>query len=169
MTAAPVKGGSVKRRHPQSGDEWFHRAVRYLARFDRTAAQVERFLTSKGASRAQVKQVISRLSALRYLDDRAYAARWVETTLARRPMGRDRLRSELMAKGIGETLADAAIVDGLDGMDEEALARRALRLKGSGGGRPPGQRTVSLLRQRGFREEIIERIIRDCLGEERAS
>ena len=41
----------MKRRIPQSGDEWFHRAVRYLARFDRTAAQVERFLTSKGASR----------------------------------------------------------------------------------------------------------------------
>ena len=120
----------MKRRIPQSGDEWFHRAVRYLARFDRTAAQVERFLTSKGASPAQVKQVISRLSALRYLDDRAYAARWVETTLARRPMGRDRLKSELMAKGLGETLADDAIVDGLDGLDEETLARRALRLKG---------------------------------------
>jgi regulatory protein len=159
----------VKRRIPQSGDEWFHRAVRYLARFDRTAAQVERFLTSKGASRAQVKQVISRLSALRYLDDRAYAARWVETTLTRRPMGRDRLKSELMAKGLAETLADDAIVDGLDGMDEEALARRALRLKGRGDGRTPLQRTVSLLRERGFREETIERIMSDCPGEERAS
>jgi regulatory protein len=159
----------VKRRIAQSGDEWFHRAVRYLARFDRTAAQVEQFLTRKGASRAQVKQVISRLSALRYLDDRAYAARWVETTLARRPMGRDRLKSELMAKGLGETLADDAIVDGLDGMDEEALARRALRLKGRGGGRTLRQRTVSLLRQRGFREETIERIMSDCPGEERAS
>ena len=158
----------MKRRIPQSGDEWFHRAVRYLARFDRTVAQVERFLTSKGASRAQVTQVISRLSALRYLDDRAYAARWVETTLARRPMGRDRLKSELMAKGLGETLADDAIVDGLDGLDEETLARRALRLKGRGGGKTR-QRTVSLLRQRGFREETIERIISNRPGEERAS
>src|SRR6185503_5810093 len=49
-----------------------------------------------------------------------------------RPMGRDRLKSELMAKGLGETLADDAIVDGLDGLDEETLARRALRLKGRG-------------------------------------
>ena len=159
----------MKRRIPQSGDEWFHRAVRYLARFDRTAAQVERFLTSKGASSATVKHVISRLSALRYLDDRAYAARWVETTLARKPMGRDRLKSELMARGLGETLADDVIVESLTGLDEETLARRALRLKGRARGRVPRQRTVSLLRQRGFGEETIERIIRDCPGEGRPS
>ena len=156
----------MKRRSPQSGDEWFHRAVRYLARFDRTAVQVERFLTSKGASRTQVKQVISRLSALKYLDDRAYAVRWLETTLARRPMGRDRLKSELIAKGLRETLADDAILEGLNGMDEETLARRALRLKGRHGGRNLRQRTASLLRQRGFGEETIERIMSDCPGEE---
>ena len=157
----------MKRRSPQSGDDWFHRAVRYLARFDRTAAQVERFLASKGASPARIKQVISRLSTLRYLDDRAYAVRWVGAVLVRRPMGRDRLRSELMAKGLGGALADDAIVKGLDGMDEETLARRALRLKGRDAG--SRQRTVSLLRQRGFGEETIERIMSDFPGEERTS
>ena len=151
----------MKRRIPQSGDEWFHRAVRYLARFDRTAAQVERFLISKGATSAQVQQVITRLSALQYLDDRAYAARWVESMLARRPMGRDRLKSELMARGLGESLADEAIVVGLQGMDEEALARQALRSKKSDRRPVPHRRIVSLLRQRGFGEETIERIIRD--------
>jgi regulatory protein len=151
----------VTRRIPQSGDEWFHRAVRYLARFDRTAAQVERFLTSKGASAAQVKQVMTRLSAHRYLDDRAYATRWVESTLARRPMGRERLKRELLARGLGESLADDAIIEGLQGLDEETLARRALRLKGRDRAPVTRQRSVSLLRQRGFGEDTIERIIRD--------
>ena len=159
----------MKRRIQQSGDEWFHRAVRYLARFDRTAAQVERFLTSKGASAGQAKQVISRLSELRYLDDRAYAARWIEATLARRPMGRDRLKAELMARGLGETLAQDVIVEGLGRLDEETLARRAVSLKERDRMRFPRQRTVSLLRQRGFGEETIERIISDCSGKERAS
>jgi regulatory protein len=135
--------------------------VRYLARFDRTAAQVERFLTSKGASSGQIKQVITRLSALKYLDDRAYAARWVESTLERRPMGRDRLKNELMARGLGESLADVAIVEALRGIDEEALARQALRHKGRYRRPVPRQRKVSFLRQRGFAEETIERIIRD--------
>ena len=154
-------------RIPQSGDEWFHRAVRYLARFDRTAAQVERFLTSKGASATQVKQIISRLFALRYLDDRAYALRWVETTLARRPMGADRLKSELMAKGLDEALAQEVIFACLEGLDEETLARLALRLNGRGP--VPRERAASLLRQRGFEEETIERIIKDCSGKERPS
>jgi regulatory protein len=135
--------------------------VQYLARFDRTAAQVARFLASKGATAAQVKQVITRLSALRYLDDRAYAARWIESTLARRPMGRDRLKDELIARGLDESLADEAIMDGLRGLDEEALARRVLRLKGRDRRPVPRRRTVSLLRQRGFGEDTIERIIRD--------
>lgn len=150
----------MKRRIPQSGDEWFHRAVRYLARLDRTTAQVERFLASKGASAAQIKQVITRLSALRYLDDRAYAARWVESTLARRPMGRERLRSELLAKGLDEALAGEVIGERLDGLDEETLARLALRLKGRAK-LLPRQRTLSLLRERGFEEDTIERIMRD--------
>ena len=149
------------RRIPQSEDQWFQLAVRYLARFDRTAAQVEGFLTRKGASSRQARQAVSHLSALRYLDDRAYAARWVESTLLRRPMGRERLKSELMAKGLGESLADQVIGERLDGLEEETLARLALRLKARGRRTVPRQRSVTLLRQRGFGEETIERIISD--------
>jgi SOS response regulatory protein OraA/RecX len=76
-------------------------------------------------------------------------------------MGRERLKSELMARGLSESLAEIAIVEGLRGVDEESLARKALRLKGRDRGPVPRQRTVSLLRQRGFAEETIERIIRD--------
>ena len=159
----------MKRRIPQSGDEWFRRAVRYLARFDRTAAQVERFLTNKGASADQAKQVISRLSDLRYLDDRAYGIRWIEAMLARRPMGQDRLKRELMTRGLGESLAEDVILEGLGSLDEETLARRAVHLKERDRMRFPRQRTLSLLRQRGFGEETIERIIRDCSGKERSS
>ena len=149
----------MKRRVPQSGDEWFNRAVRYLARFDRTAAQVERFLTSKGASSTQIKQVVSRLSALRYLDDRAYAIRWVETSMARRPIGREGLKSELLTKGLSEALAEEVVGDALQDVDEETLARRALQRQRRQGRRFRPWEMASFLRQRGFAEETIERII----------
>ena len=152
----------VKQHVPQSGDEWFHCAVRYLARFDRTAAQVERFLTSKGASSTQTRRVIHRLSTLRYLDDRAYARRWVETALLRRPMGHEGLKSELLAKGLSEELADEVIATALKDVDEETLARRALGIQRRHGRRFRLTRTASFLRQRGFAEETIERIIGDC-------
>lgn len=154
-------GVVVKRRVPQSGDEWVHCAVRYLARFDRTAAQVERFLTRKGASSTQTKQVINRLSTLRYLDDRGYATRWIEATIARRPMGLEGLKRELLTRGLSEGLADEVIGGALQDVDEDTLARRALQIHWRNRRRVSPRQTASFLRQRGFAEETIERIIGD--------
>ena len=136
-----------------------HLAVRYLARWDRTVAQVERFLKDKGASPAQAKQTIARLSDLRYLNDRAYAERWVESRLARQPTGRQRLKAELQAKGIEEAVVDGAIRDALHGVDEEALARRALKARQRRGDRLTMSQTLRLLRQWGFEEETIDRMM----------
>lgn len=136
-----------------------HLAVRYLARWDRTVVQVDQFLRDKGASPAQAKQTIGRLSDLRYLNDRAYAERWVESRLARRLMGRERLKAELQAKGIADTVADGAIQEALRGVDEEALARRALKARQRQGQRLTPIQALRLLRQWGFEEETIDRMI----------
>ena len=153
-------GGTGRRIDPSQPNQWLRLAVRYLARWDRTAAQVEHFLKDKGATPAQVKQTISRLSELRYLNDRAYAQRWIEGCLTRKPMGRLRVKAELLAKGVAESLADRTIREMLRGVDEETLARRALTGKQGRGGRLAPMRAARLLRQRGFEEETINRIIR---------
>jgi len=160
--SGPSIGSRVKRRIPDSSEDWFQCAVRYLARFNRTAAQVERFLQNKGASPAQAKQVISRLSDLRYLDDQAYARHWVEVRLAHQPMGRERLGLELIAKGVPEALVSRVIQDVLHNVDEESLARRVLQQRCRNGRRLPRRQAEMLLRRRGFGEETIERIMRDC-------
>jgi regulatory protein len=151
--------GVRRRKAPAPKNLWLQLAVRYLARWDRTAAQVERFLKDKGAAPAQVKRTVNRLSELRYLDDRVYAQRWIESRLARKPMGRERLKAELLARGIAESHADRAIREVLRGVDEEALARRALRVKQGRGGRLAPLKAARLLRQRGFEEETIDRIM----------
>lgn len=140
-------------------DQWLQYAIRYLARWDRTAAQVEAFLRRKGASPAQVQRTIDRLSDLRYLDDRAYALRWLERRAARKPMGRERLKVELLATGLEESMADRAIGEAMREVNEEALARRALSIGQGRGGRLPLVKAARLLRQRGFEEETIARII----------
>src|SRR5512147_691703 len=91
-------GRTGKQPDSTKSDQWMALAIRYLARWDRTAAQVEQFLLRKGAAPAQIQQTIGRLSDLRYLNDGAYAERWIETRLARRPMGRERLEAELLLK-----------------------------------------------------------------------
>ena len=158
--------GVKKRPAPSTSEEWMHLAVRYLARWDRTVAQVEEFLLNKGASVSQAKQTISRLSDLRYLDDRAYAGRWIESRLTRQPMGRERLLAELQAKGIQETVAERAIREALYEVDDDTLAKQALKSWQRKGRRVTVLQAVRLLRQWGFEEETIERTIRARFGHE---
>lgn len=82
--------------------------------------------------------------------------------MARRPMGREGLKSELLARGLSEALADEAIGGALQDLDEETLARRALRIQWRNGRRFRPRQTAYFLRRRGFVEETIERIIGDC-------
>lgn len=140
--------------------------MRYLARVDRTAAQVEHFLRNKGATPAQARQTVVRLSALRYLDDRAYVERWVEARLARQPMGRERLKAELLQKGIAESLAESILRKTLSAADEETWARRALWARERRSRKLTAIQAFRLLRQWGFEEESIERIIEERRGAE---
>ena len=135
--------------------------MRYLARFDRTAMQVERFLLTKGASSSQAKRIVSRLSALGYVDDHTYVTRWVENRLSRQPMGRERIKAELVERGLPDALVDAAIRHAFRDVDEETLARKALRLRRRDGRRLLPRQALYLLRRRGFEEETIERIMED--------
>ena len=134
-------------------------ATRLLARRDRTVAQVEHFLRSKGALPVQIRHTIRRLSDLHYLNDHAYAQRWVEQRLVSRPMGQARIKAELQARGIAETVADRVIADVFREVGEERMARRALKARQRHGSRLTPVQSVRFLRQRGFDEETIDRVV----------
>ncbi len=134
-------------------------AMRYLARWDRTVAQLEQHLRAKGASPALIHQTTGRLSDLRYLNDRTFAERWVERRLARQPMGPARLKAELQAKGITASLADDTVGKALLNIDQETVARRALESRQRKGRRLTLVQAQLFLRQRGFEEEVIGRMI----------
>lgn len=138
--------------------------MRFLARCDRTVAHVEQFLRSKGALPPQIRHTIRRLSALHYLNDQTYAQRWVERRLVSRPMGPARIKAELQAKGIAETVADRVTADAFREVSEERMARRALNARQRHGSRLTPAQSVRLLRQRGFDEETIDRIVMVARG-----
>jgi regulatory protein len=139
-------------------------AIRFLARRDRTVAHVEQFLRSKGALPGQIRHTIRRLSALHYLNDHAYAQRWVERRLVSRPMAQARIKEELLVQGIAETVADRVTADVFREVGEEQMARRALNAKQRHGSRLTPAQSVRLLRQRGFDEETIDRMVMVARG-----
>ncbi|MCP9470597.1 MAG: recombination regulator RecX [Nitrospira sp.] len=124
----------------------------YLAARDRTSLQVRHLLHRRGIPQAQIERVVRRLFQLGYLNDRAYAERWIAGRLARRPMGRERLKAELTEKGIDP----ATIEDLLRNLPNEMmLARSALDVLRRTGREMTPIQVARRLRQRGFDEETI--------------
>jgi regulatory protein len=131
-------------------------AVRYLARSDRSNAEITDYLIRRGASRTIAAATVRRLERLGYLNEAAHAMRWSERRLAGKPMGRLRMREELLRRGFPATVT-ADTVEKLYGtIDEAELAIQALALRG---GRHTVPQDGRFLEGRGFSQATITRVL----------
>ncbi|MDN4594411.1 regulatory protein RecX [Polycladomyces subterraneus] len=96
-------------------------ALKYLQYKPRTALEVERYLIGKGFAAPHVRAAMDKLNRYGYIDDRRFAAAWVEQ---RRGNGRGRLllRKELEQKGIAADIIDEVLAEVPEEADQE-LAR----------------------------------------------
>lgn len=148
-------------------DQWLQLAVRALARSDRTTSQIERLLETKGASPAQIRAAVRRLTSLRYLDDVAFAAQWADRRLARMPMGRARLQEELLATGCPEHIVQSTLRATYGKVNERDLAMQVVMLAGRASSAQALGRIARLLGQRGFDEDTIETVMGPLMRERR--
>jgi len=85
-------------------DEIFHHAVKLLAARDYSVFRIKEKLLKRFGQIPD--DVIQRLIAKRYLNDRCYDENYV---LGSKKRGARRLRNELIARGIDESLADEVV------------------------------------------------------------
>ena len=149
-----------------TSDQWLELAVRALARSDRTTAQVEQLLVAKGASPAQIRVTVRRLTSLQYLNDEAFAVRWAERRLARMPMGRARLQDELLATGCSERIVHATLRSAYRKVSEQDLAMQVLTRASRTTSAKTPSRVARLLSQRGFDEDTIETVVGPLMRQE---
>ena len=133
--------------------------MRALARSDRTTAQIERLLTAKGAPPSQIRAVVRRLTSLKYLDDVTFAARWADRRLERMPMGRARMKEELLATGCPEHIVHATLRAAYRKVSERDLAMQVVTMAGQISSAKTRGRVARLLSQRGFDEDTIETVM----------
>lgn len=139
------------------------RALGYLAHKARTSTEVRRRMNDIGAPEDVSDRIVARLEDLGYIDDRDYAARYVESRLRSRGYGPRRLERELKKKGIPRRDAEEAVA----GLDEKVvsqtlhdLAVRALdRYASVDDDRERRQKATAWLARRGYAYDRIRTML----------
>lgn len=145
--------------------EWQRRkamdaALTYLGYRSRSRAEMDTYLSDKGYPPAVIAYVIEKVTGYGYLDDRRYAADFLNNCRNVRPMGRMRIKASLRERGIGDDLIEETLA-AYD--DEEELAQAVACLKKQlarrKGKRPEirKRQSYAALARRGFPWEIIQR------------
>ncbi len=97
------------------------KAIKYLDYRERSEAEIRIHLNKRDINESVIEDVIDRLLRSGLVDDRRFAANWVENRLEFRPRGRRALFYELRQKGISEEI----IQETLDSINDEELAYQA--------------------------------------------
>jgi regulatory protein len=155
---------------------WLHdRALRYLDRFDSTAANLRRVLvgavsrvtaedTEQQAARQRIEALVARLSASGVLDDARFAATAARGLRARGGSAR-MIRHKLRAKGVEPIDVEAALAATRDEGTELDAARELVRRRRLGPHRPPderrarAQRDLAALARAGYSFDVARRAL----------
>ncbi len=99
----------------------YQRAIRYLSLRPRSEQEMLRYLLSHEKDEQVRDIVFERLKTNGWLDDRQFAAQWVENRSAFRPRGKKALVHELRQHGVQSAIVDEAVQE----LDEVEMAYQA--------------------------------------------
>ena len=137
------------------------RALKILTKMDKTERELADALNRAGFSKEAVADALSYVSSFGYLDDANYARKYVEYNKDRKSI--QRIRFELMRKGIDKNLADEA-AEQCEDLDEQQVLRRYLYKKWNCSEKPNEKelnRLVASLSRQGFSSCDIWQVLRE--------
>ena len=138
-------------------------ARKYLEHTPRTRHEVEVRLRRASIDPVTIASVMGVLERAGLVDDRAFAAAWVESRSRSKGYGRVRLESELRRKGVdSEIIGEALAQLGADCELDRALTA-ARSLVGTADTADPGvrRRLAGYLHRRGYSWDTIEQVVSD--------
>jgi regulatory protein len=162
-----MKDGQKKQVKPA-----FDEAADFLSRRMRTEWEVRGFLNGRSVYDAdEIDDAMGRLSELKYIDDGAYAARYLETLIDKK-RGRLRIRNEMRRRGLAAGLIEEALTDGYPERDEREnairLASKILDAMPEGAdaadARKAARRISSRLAAQGYDYELIGAVVSELIS-----
>lgn len=138
-------------------------ALTLLGRKRYSKFQLERKLINKGFSEDEVKAVLLYCEERNYINDCDFARFWVEDRLRFKPMGRRRLKLELLQYGIQEELVRQVLDEMLPEEQELRLAREMMagKLAKEEAAGQNYRKLFSFLLRRGFSPEVIRKAAKE--------
>ncbi|MGH9971225.1 MAG: regulatory protein RecX [Pyrinomonadaceae bacterium] len=143
----------------------FERAIKLLAAKSRSVAELRQLLTQgRGTNNAAVEDVLARLREYGYLNDERFAFGYASLKVLQRPLGRHRLKRDLMMKKVDKAVVDEALDLVFAEVSEEELIDRAIEKRTRVRGRPKNRTQAKslfdhLMRQ-GFPYELVAEKVR---------
>lgn len=143
----------------------FERATKLLAAKSRSVAELRQLLLQgRGTNKAAVEDAIGRLREYGYLDDERFAFGYASLKVLQRPLGRHRLKRDLMMKKVEKAVVDEALDLVFAEVSEEELIDRAIEKRTRVRGRPKNRTQAKslfdhLMRQ-GFPYELVSEKVR---------
>lgn len=146
--------------------------LRMLAAAPRTRAQLAAALHRRGVPEDAAEAVLSRFTEVNLIDDRMFAAAWVESRHHGRGLASRALSAELRRRGVAQDDITAALV-ALGPEQELATARElvARRLPATAGMPLPARmrRLTGVLARKGYPVGLAYRVVREALESEEGS
>jgi len=149
----------------------FDRALTLLTGRDHSGKQLERKLVTRGYDREEIRQVLTKLEDLSYLDDLRYACMVIRDRVNMKCRGLNDARVKLMEAGVEKEIIEQAINDTQDEIDEYESCKIAANKKASTLRESDRQkRYIKLSRHlasRGFPFDTVREIVKNILENER--
>ena len=147
------------------------RALRYLGRRPHSVSELRIKLRGKDYAAELIDAVISELKEKRFLDDKNFAQLFTEENLSVKKWGKNKLRSELIKRGITRDIIDEVLAERLGGDEQtenaEDLARKKFRSLISRKLDKDKLRVklLSFLASRGYDYEVSKNAVDKIIGE----
>ena len=143
----------------------FQRAAKLLAAKSRSLAELRDLLLERqGATKANVEEVLARLTEYGYLNDERFAIGYASAKVRQRPIGRQRLKRDLALKKVSKETADEALDLVFAETPESELIDRAIekrvRLRGRPENRAQAKSLFDHLLRQGFPFELVAEKVR---------
>jgi len=157
-----------KKKNPRQSA--FDSALRILSLRDHGRVELRRKLSERGFEAEEIRQSLTRLEDLSYLDDRRFSEAMIRSWVERKGHGFTSARSKLLKAGVDEVLIAEVMEESGDSINERKIclreaARKKSKLRGEA--RKRRDKLLRFLAGRGFPASIVYDVVEKVMSEDK--